>query len=1310
MKFIVPKHLRRLIISFIIILVLCFIKTPKAPAISLNGTWNVSAVQKVDIVPSYINDPFYQQGWQNGQFFNPVIAAPVPLNIFWQWTGRSPCWSPSVLNVDNPLDGMLSMWSFGQACKNYYDGHTNIVVWYRRYFTLNSIDPSKKLFLEFSGVATESQVFVNGTYVGRHHGSHTSFKLDITNAAITGSNLVAVRCIVPLGTGELTEWAHSIHHYAGIWRGVAVNVKDVDSIDHVLIDPDPINHRLFYRIWLYNNASTSLTLDINIIDDATGSVVASSNGSIAAGVKKPSPFNMNFSGELWSHDSPKLYRMQVILRRSGLSVDVKETTFGFRSVALQNNKLLLNGSPIQMLGYGEDGNFFGGEGYSNSQVKDRYKALIQAYKNKSANAVRWHNPCIQEQIDASDSLGFLIYQGWHQSVPMAARMGIADYENYLTEYILQNYNHPSIIAWHLANELWENGDVSLHNDHGYDIAKPLDTSGRPVVPDSGSYSFPQLGLPGISSSLDIVDMHNYAGVSFKALGEPQRRPFTQVARVVQEAINETCEIFGSSNLPFMLGESADIAVWTAFDEANWGPANPDHGQGIYYRKPIGPDNLVRTEFFEEIKEYDQPSFGIGHGVKHEGFVNYIGNPGVDAGDLKSWTDAEVVKYCNEQYRLMPLTGIHINDGRPSTDILSDSLLGITRDQIMFSPILAIASNLPRQLFAGEQVSFTVSVDNKTMNIQTGLKLTTRLVDASTHTEIFESAAVTLPTIINCSYADVAMSLTPPVSFTGKAIVRLLVHTGDPDSPISENFYYVSVCPQTYNQTITQNKTLTVWQPGNRNIASTKAILDDLGLNYQIATTSDILSGLKKSDWLLIAQCAVFGPNGRNTEWDSIMLTVEKDVKMGMNLLVLEQLGTGDLGLGEGMQYRHVPGNVTADPTVWDHPVLTNVPWHKWWIWRGNDGDIAPYVIDIGRTTLATIGAHFDDELYSVLAEGKLATGRLILSQPDAVSRWRYDAAATLYLRELLNYMVSGNAWPRSRSWTAIDHPAEVFKFQYGTDVGEQTYDGTVDSYPKENSPTAYGSHSGYNTMYIRTTGGGIGISSLIKWADIENYLPTDLPVQSARIGLTIQSPVHGLDISIAQMLKPWNGSALNWLIDGMGNSWAAAGAQGSTANGGIPADRALGNLDTVVVSATAAAGDILWFDVMPSVVQGWIDNPASNHGVLVYGSNQTQANWMIALSGVTEGLINGFNQRPILEVSLGQEPVYCGDSGTWYLPTDFNKDCYTNLEDYAIFAELWLKCPNIADPNCNDPFKTNLGLFLFDWLKCTDPVNLECNN
>ena len=43
----------------------------------------------------------------------------------------------------------------------------------------------------------------------------------------------------------------------------------------------------------------------------------------------------------------------------------------------------------------------------------------------------------------------------------------------------------------------------------------------------------------------------------------------------------------------------------------------------------------------------------------------------------------------------------------------------------------------------------------------------------------------------------------------------------------------------------------------------------------------------------------------------------------------------------------------------------------------------------------------------------------------------------------------------------------------------------------------------------------------------------------------------------------------------------------------------------------------------------------------------------------------------------------CGDPGTVYLPEDFNQNCYVDLADILMFAQVWLTCTDPANVDCN---------------------------
>jgi beta-galactosidase len=346
--------------------------------------------------------------------------------------------------------------------------------------------------------------------------------------------------------------------------------------------------------------------------------------------------------------------------------------------------------------------------------------------------------------------------------------------------------------------------------------------------------------------------------------------------------------------------------------------------------------------------------------------------------------------------------------------MSDALGNVSIGSFLFNPILPISENLPRQIFAGKPLSFNVFIDNSFQQPQSDLVLKVRMDDFSKN--IIAEKIIPISEISANSNKSVSVDFAVSDKISGPHIMRLLLYRSN--QMISQNYYYVSVTSQVFNQPIITQKTVMVWKPSTRDISQTLIVFDALKIKYEVASTQQLQNGHVQCDWLCIPAGAILEQK-ENNEWKRLIGPISKLVKQGMGLLVLEQFGQGDLGIAPGMNYLNMPGNVTADPVMFDHPVPAGVPWHKWWVWRGNNGDIAPFVMPAGMNSLIVIGAHADDRVYSILSEGTIGKGRVILSQADAVSRWAKDAAATLFLRELLNYALAENPWKRLQSWVGI---------------------------------------------------------------------------------------------------------------------------------------------------------------------------------------------------------------------------------------------------------------------------------------------------
>jgi len=73
----------------------------------------------------------------------------------------------------------------------YLDGG---IGWYRKTFTVPSDYSGKKVFIQFDGAYMNSQVWINGTYLGIRPYGYSSFEYDLTPYLnIGGKNVIAVK-------------------------------------------------------------------------------------------------------------------------------------------------------------------------------------------------------------------------------------------------------------------------------------------------------------------------------------------------------------------------------------------------------------------------------------------------------------------------------------------------------------------------------------------------------------------------------------------------------------------------------------------------------------------------------------------------------------------------------------------------------------------------------------------------------------------------------------------------------------------------------------------------------------------------------------------------------------------------------------------------------------------------------------------------------------------------------------------------------------------------------------------------------------
>jgi beta-galactosidase len=327
----------------------------------------------------------------------------------------------------------------------------NSVGWYRRTFALPREDAGRRLWLEFDGAFRDCAVFVNGWFVGRHEGGYNGFRYDITDVAnCGGENVVAVR----VDASEFEGW---FYEGAGLYRHVWLVKTSPLAVapDGVFVScrfPDIIPSgpaEVLLETRLLNTAPAPADANVTWqILAPNGRLVASERHTARIGAATAEDFRQTLkieAPELWSPETPRLYKLVTTVTDGGATVDRVETTFGVRTVAFDAGKgFLLNGRPYLIKGTCNHQDHAG----VGAALPDRLQEFrLEQLKKLGSNAYRTaHHPPTAELLDACDRLGLLVMD--------ESRLLGSDAENLRKweQQIRRDRNHPSVAIWSLANE------------------------------------------------------------------------------------------------------------------------------------------------------------------------------------------------------------------------------------------------------------------------------------------------------------------------------------------------------------------------------------------------------------------------------------------------------------------------------------------------------------------------------------------------------------------------------------------------------------------------------------------------------------------------------------------------------------------------------------------------------------------------------------------------------------------------------------------------------------------------------------------
>ena len=162
------------------------------------------------------------------------------------------------------------------------------------------------------------------------------------------------------------------------------------------------------------------------------------------------------AARLWSPQDPHLYPLELSLAEGRRVIDSYRLDIGIRTVAVRGDRLLLNGQPIQLTGFGKHEDFpINGRGLNVPLLVRDHELLRWVGANSYRTS---HYPYSEEAMDLADRLGVLIID----EIP-AVSLNFTDHEELvakrkaqctqqLRELVARDKNHPSVILWCVANE------------------------------------------------------------------------------------------------------------------------------------------------------------------------------------------------------------------------------------------------------------------------------------------------------------------------------------------------------------------------------------------------------------------------------------------------------------------------------------------------------------------------------------------------------------------------------------------------------------------------------------------------------------------------------------------------------------------------------------------------------------------------------------------------------------------------------------------------------------------------------------------
>ncbi len=357
---------------------------------------------------------------------------------------------------------------------DYYRGRC----WYRK--ALPAFDAGKRVFVEFEAANHIAHVYINGQLVAHHEGGFSTFRAELTPWLTSEKNMLAVS--VDNGESHVYPQMADFSFCGGLYRDVhfiQVEPAHFDLGIHgssgVFVTAVPNEDTAKIRVDAFTVDAQGYHVRCDIVSPEH-KIVAQMTGEGRHSVLETSLKEIHkWHGR---HD-PTMYTARLQLEKDGAIADEVTVYFGIRDYSVDvNTGFRLNGQSYPLHGVSRHQDRFD-KGWAISHEDQQQD--MELIKEIGANTIRLaHYQHSQYFYSLCDQAGMVIWA----EIPFisvfdeseAARQNTL---SQMTELVVQNYNHPSICFWGIANEITIGDDnAALQNNlkELHALAKRLDPS------------------------------------------------------------------------------------------------------------------------------------------------------------------------------------------------------------------------------------------------------------------------------------------------------------------------------------------------------------------------------------------------------------------------------------------------------------------------------------------------------------------------------------------------------------------------------------------------------------------------------------------------------------------------------------------------------------------------------------------------------------------------------------------------------------------------------------------------------------------